>query len=141
MTLGRSDARAARMAVLLGAFQVADIVGNALVPRARLEAHFDRLGVPASVRRLLQPMKVASSVALLAGVRRPRLRAAAAAGMVPYYAAAARFHLLAGDHPVVAAPAATLAAFASVVVLTSEAGAAHRSGGMPHGAKHVAPLE
>jgi hypothetical protein len=100
----------------LVAAQLADVAGNALVPPARLEAHFDHLGVPLPVRRALPFVKVATSAGLLAGLRYPRLGAVTAVSVVGFYAAAVRFHVGAGDHPVVAAPAAALGAGAALAL-------------------------
>ena len=97
--------RRRQLAAGLAVFQVLDAIVNA-IPSRYVEAHLDHLGVPHRLRPALPVIKVTSSAGLLIGLRIPRLGALTAAGLVAYYAAAARFHLLADDHPVLAAPAA-----------------------------------
>src|SRR5687768_3591904 len=108
--------RTKQIALGLAAVQVVDSIGNE-IPRKFVHAHLNHLGVPPRLRPLLSPIKVGSALALVAGIDRTRLRTATAAGLVAYYAAAARFHLLAGDHPVIAAPAALCGAAAAVILL------------------------
>ena len=89
----------------LAVFQVLDALGTELVPPRYLERHLDHLGVPRTLRPLLSPIKVAGAAGLVLGTRVPRVGVLAAAGLVAYYSAAASFHVLADDHPVLAAPA------------------------------------
>jgi hypothetical protein len=100
----------------LAAAQVLDALGGELVPRRYVEAHLDHLGVPSELRPALGVIKVTASVGLVAGLKWPRLGAVTSAALVSYYAAAARFHLLAGDHAVIAAPAAAFGAGAAVAL-------------------------
>ncbi len=106
-----------RLAVGLAAFQVLDAIANEL-PRRYVSVHLDHLGVPEVIRRVLPVIKVSSSAGLLLGIGRPRLGAMTAAALVSYYAAAVRFHLLAGDHPVLAAPAAACGVTAALALVT-----------------------
>src|SRR5687768_6551625 len=78
----------------LATLQVLDAIGNE-IPRKLVHNHLNHLGVPPRLRPLLSPIKVTTAAALVAGIERPRLRAITSAGLVAYYAAAARFHLLA----------------------------------------------
>jgi hypothetical protein len=55
-------------------------------------------------------MKIAISAGLLAGRRQPRIRAAASAGMVAFYAGAVSFHRISGDPMILALPAAAFGA-------------------------------
>lgn len=105
------------LAVGLAAVQVADAIANAIIPRRHVKAHLDRLGVPDNVQRALPVIKVTTSAGLLVGTKMPRVGALTSAALVAYYAAAVRFHMGAGDHPVVSAPAAVLGASAAVTLL------------------------
>ena len=107
--------RIEQLAAGLAAFQVVDAVGG-MIPRRFVEAHLDHLGVPNVLRPALPVIKLTTAAGLLAGVRMPRIGAVTSAALVAYYAAAARFHLLAGDHPVLAAPAALCGAGAAVIL-------------------------
>ena len=111
--------RTKQIALGLAAVQVLDSIGNE-IPRKLVHNHLNHLGVPRRLRPLLSPIKVTTAAALVAGIERPRLRAVTSAGLVAYYAAAARFHLLAGDHPVIAVPAAVCGAAAAIVFLDSD---------------------
>lgn len=93
--------------------QVLDAIGNE-IPRELVRRHLDHLGVPPRLRPALPLIKVASTAGLLLGLRSGRVAAVTSASLVAFYAAAVRFHLLAGDHPVVALPAAALGAGAAV---------------------------
>lgn len=97
----------------LAAIQVLDVVGNALLPDERIEAHLDHLGVPVGIRPLLSPIKLASSVGLVLGHRMPAMGACTSAGLVAYYSIAAGLHLRAGDPPVLTTPAVLSAAAAT----------------------------
>ena len=108
--------RSKRLAVGLAIFQVVDAVANA-IPRRYVEAHLDHLGVPRNLRPALPVIKVTSTVGLLLGLEIPRLGAVTAASLIAYYAAAAGFHLLAHDHPVLAAPAAACGAIAAIALV------------------------
>ena len=105
--------RTKQLVVRLAAFQIVDAVAG-LIPRRLVAAHLDHLGVPNYLRQALPVIKLTTSAGLLAGVKEPRIGAATSAALVAYYAAAARFHLLAGDHPVMAVPAAVCGAIAAM---------------------------
>lgn len=100
----------------LAAFQLADALGNGLLSHEFVTRHLDHLGVPQVLRPTLGPIKVASSVGLLLGMRLPRLGAVTSAGLVAYYVIAAGFHLHAHDHPVAALPAGLLGAAAALAL-------------------------
>ncbi|MBV9666032.1 MAG: DoxX family protein [Actinobacteria bacterium] len=102
-----------KLVVTMAAVQIVDAVGNE-IPRQLVRAHLDHLGVPMWLRRLLPLIKVSSSAALLLGLKDRRVAALTSALLVAYYAAATRFHLLSGDHPVLALPAVALGAGAAV---------------------------
>lgn len=106
-----------RVAVGLAGLQLVDVIGNELLPPGRLAAHLDHLGVPNRLRPALPVIKVAGSAGLVLGLRLPLLGAVTSGCLVGYYAAAAMFHLHAGDHPVVCLPAMAFggAAAASLV--------------------------
>ena len=110
--------RPRRLAVGLAALQLADAIGNGLVPRRYLSAHLDHLGVPNRLRPALPVIKVAGSAGLVAGIKLPRLGALTAACLVGYYAAAVGFHVRAGDHPVVWLPAIAFGATAATSLAT-----------------------
>lgn len=101
--------------VALAAFQVVDVVGNA-IPRQFVKRHLDHLGVPEYLRPLLPVIKLSSSAGLLLGLRFPRLGAVTAASLVAYYTAAMRFHQLSGDHVVLAMPAAGFAGISAYLL-------------------------
>jgi hypothetical protein len=103
----------------LAAGQLLDTVWAESWTYQRLSDHFDHLGVPQWLRPWFPVIKVAAVAGLLGGRRWPRLGTTTAAAMVVYYAGAAEFHVLAGDHPVVAMPAVAFGAAASGVVLTA----------------------
>jgi hypothetical protein len=111
----RTD-RTRQLALRLAAFQVLDAVANE-IPRRYVKAHLDHLGVPEYLRPALTPIKLTTAAGLVLGLDRPRLSAVVSASLVAYYTAAARFHLLAGDHPALAAPAALCGACAAVILL------------------------
>jgi DoxX-like protein len=112
--------RTNQLVVGLAAFQVVDALAG-LIPRRLVAAHLDHLGVPNALRPALPVIKVTTAAGLLVGRNVPRIGAATSAALVAYYAAAARFHLLSGDHPVLAAPAALCGAGAAVILLRSTA--------------------
>ena len=68
-----------RLAVGLAALQLADAIGNGLVPRRYLSAHLDHLGVPNRLRPALPVIKVAGSAGLVLGIKLRRLGAVTAA--------------------------------------------------------------
>ena len=107
-----------RLAVGLAAFQLADAIGNELVPRPYLMAHLDRLGVPDGLRPALPVIKVAGSAGLVLGIKSPHLGALTAACLVGYYAAAVAFHVRAEDHPGVWLPAIAFGATAAASLAT-----------------------
>src|SRR5438445_9050963 len=107
--------RTRQLAVGLALFQVLDAIANA-IPRRYVAAHLDHLGVPYPLRPALPVIKLTSSAGLLIGLEMPRLGALTSAALVAYYAAAARFHLLADDHPVLAMPAAACGAAAAATL-------------------------
>ena len=104
-----------RTALRLAAMQVVDIVVTQVSPRYG-DAHLAELGVPPDLRRVLPVIKVATTAALLVGVRRPRIRAVTGAGLVAYYAAAVTFHVRSNDPWTQIAPAALYGAVAAAVV-------------------------
>ena len=114
--------RTRQLVVGLAAFQVLDAAAGE-IPRKYVKAHLDHLGVPEYLRPFFLPIKVSTAAGLVLGLERPRLGAVVAASLVAYYSAAARFHLLAGDHPVLAAPAAACGAAAAVIFLRGPPGA------------------
>lgn len=106
------------LAVGLAALQLADAIGNELVPRRYLTAHLDRLGVPNRLRPALPVIKVAGSAGLVLGIKSPHLGALTAACIVGFYAAASAFHVRADDHPVVWLPAIACGATAAASLVT-----------------------
>jgi len=109
---------ARRSVFALAAMQVLDAAAAELVPRRYVEAHLDHLGVPTYLRPALGVIKLTTSIGLVAGLKWPRLGALTSAALVSYYAAAARFHMLAGDHPALAVPAGAFGAGAAVLLTT-----------------------
>ena len=106
------------LAVGWAASQLADAIGNELVPRRYLTAHLDHLGVPNRLRRALPVIKVAGSAGLVLGIKSPHLGALTAACLVGYYAAAVVFHVRADDHLVVWLPAIAFGATAAASLVT-----------------------
>jgi hypothetical protein len=102
-----------RLAVALAALQLADAIGNGLVPRRYVSAHLDHLGVPHRLRPALPVIKVAGSAGLVVGIKVSRLGAVTAACLTGYYGAAVVFHMRADDHPVVWLPAIAFGATAA----------------------------
>jgi DoxX-like family len=115
-TLCSVPERTRRLVVGLAIFQVVDAIANA-IPRRYVEAHLDHLGVPRDLRPLLPVIKVTSALGLLVGLKMHRVGAVTSAGLLRYYAAAAGFHLLADDHPLLAAPAAACGASAAIALV------------------------
>ena len=111
--------RMRRVVLVLAAAQVADAIGNSLAPRATVAAHLDHLGVPGGFRPLLSPIKLAGAAGLVIGLKVPRLGVAASGALVSYYAAAAEFHLGAGDGPRGALPATVFGATAALVLVNA----------------------
>src|SRR5437588_5742713 len=111
--------RTRQLVLGLALVQLLDVVGGELVPRRYVDAHLDHLGVPTYLRPVLGVIKGTASLGLLAGLRWPRLGAVTSAALVSYYSAAARFHLLAGDHPALAAPAGALGIGAAMALTRS----------------------
>ena len=105
------------LAVGLAALQLADAIGNELVPRRYLTAHLDHLGVPNRLRPALPVIKVAGSAGLVLGIKSPHVGALTAACLVGYYAAAVVFHVRADDHPVVWLPAIAFGATAAATLV------------------------
>jgi hypothetical protein len=106
------------LALGLAAAQLADAIGNRMVPSSSLTTHLDHLGVPNHLRPALPVIKVAGSVGLVLGIKAPRLGALTAACLVGYYSAAVAFHALADDHPVVWVPAIAFGATAAASLVT-----------------------
>ncbi len=100
----------------LAAAQIVDALVGELAPRQLVQSHLDHLGVPTAVRPALGLIKVTASVGLVAGLKWPRLGVLTSACLVSYYSAAAAFHILSGDNPALAAPAAAFGAAASVAL-------------------------
>jgi len=109
--------RADRLAVGLAVFEMLDAFGNEVVPYRYIERHLGHLGVPQRLRPMLSPIKVATAGGLLVGRRVPAVGALTAAALVAYYSAAASFHVLAKDHPVVAGPAVACGAAAAITLV------------------------
>jgi hypothetical protein len=105
-----------RFALRLAAMQVGDIVVTQAFPDRFGDAHYDHLGVPRRLRPALPVIKAATTVALLVGMRQPRVRSVTAAGLVAYYAAAVTFHVRSDDPWTDIAPAALYGAVAAAVV-------------------------
>ena len=105
-----------RFALRLAAMQVMDLAAVQLFPDRYGDAHLADLGVPADLRRVLPAIKVATTAALIVGVRRPRVRAVTGAGLVAYYAAAVTFHVRSNDPWAQTAPAALYGIVAAAVV-------------------------
>jgi hypothetical protein len=101
--------------LVLAGIQTADLVVTLVSPKYG-EAHLDHLGVPRALRPALPMIKLAAVVALIATRDRPRLRSTTGAALVAYYSAAVTFHILSGDSPKQAAPAATCGVLASTIV-------------------------
>ncbi|MGZ4689720.1 MAG: DoxX family protein [Acidimicrobiia bacterium] len=116
-----------RLPVGLAAAQLADAIGNVLVPRQRLAAHLDHLGVPNRLRSALPVIKVAGSAGLVLGIKAPRLGVFTAACLVGYYGAAVAFHARADDHPVVWLPALAFGASAAASLVMFSAHATTRA--------------
>jgi DoxX-like family len=104
-----------RVVRVLAILQAVDFVGSQAMPQFG-DAHLDHLGVPQWLRPLLPATKAAAVVALVATRERPKARSAVGAALVAYYASAVTFHLLSGDGPDKAAPAAAFGALAAVIV-------------------------
>ena len=100
----------------LAMLQLADAAGNELVSRRIVETHLDHLRVPVRLRPVLPAVKVLSSAGLVVGLKSPRLGVLTSAALIAYYAGAVGFHLRAGDHPVLAAPAALFGATAATAL-------------------------
>jgi DoxX-like family len=115
-TLGRVPDRTKRLVVGLAIFQIVDVIANT-IPRRYVEAHLDHLGVPRNLRPVLPVIKVTSTFGLLLGLKKSRLGVVASAGLIAFYAAAVRFHLLTNDHPILAAPAAACGASAAIALM------------------------
>jgi len=107
--------RKRQLALAVAGFQILDTIANA-IPRKFVKRHLDHLGVPEYLRPLLPVIKLSSSAGLVLGLKLPRLGAVTAGSLVAYYTAAARFHMLSGDHPILAAPAAELGAAAAFLL-------------------------
>ena len=105
-----------RFALRLAVMQVGDITACRAFPDRYGDAHLADLGVPAWLRSVLEPIKAASTVALVASRRRPRLRSATASAMVAYYAAAVTFHVRSRDSWRDTAPAAIYGVVAALIV-------------------------
>jgi hypothetical protein len=105
-----------RFALRLAAMQVGDLAAVRLFPDRYGDAHLAALGVPVALRRILPAIKVATTLALLVGAGRPRLRSVTAAGLVSYYAAAVTFHVRSDDPWTEIAPAVLYGAVAAAIV-------------------------
>lgn len=107
--------RGRRLAVVLALLQLADAAGNEVLPEEYVTAHLDRLGVPRRIQAGLPAIKVLSSAGLLSGLRWPLVGTLTSACLVGFYGAAVAFHMRAGNHPIVAVPAAALGLSAAVL--------------------------
>jgi len=99
----------------LAALQTADLVAAKTLPQLG-DAHLDHLGVPGWLRSALPITKAAAVGALVATAKRSTPRSVVAAALVVYYSAAATFHLLSGDGPTAAAPAAAYGVLAASIL-------------------------
>ena len=102
-------------ALLLAAFQVADLAVTQISPRYG-RAHLDHLGVPNSLRGVLPAVKAVAVAALIVTSNRRPLQQLVGAALVSYYSAAVTFHVLAGDKPQEVAPAAACGVLAATLV-------------------------
>jgi hypothetical protein len=102
-------------ALALAALQAADLVVTTVSGRYG-DAHLQHLGVPRALRPALPAIKFAAVVALLGSASHPARRTAVGLALLPYYTAAATFHVLAGDGPGDVAPAAACAAMAASLI-------------------------
>jgi hypothetical protein len=100
----------------LAAFQAGDAVACA-IPLPAISKSFDDLGVPANLRRIVPPVKVAAAVGLLSVGRYPRLARLTTAMLTVYFGLAVGAHVRAKDKPVNALPAAAfLATYAAMTL-------------------------
>jgi hypothetical protein len=94
-----------RTYLALAAFQAGDAVACA-IPLPAISKSFDDLGVPANLRRIVPPVKVAAAVGLLSVGRFPWLARLTTAMLTVYFGLAVGAHIRAKDKPVNAIPAA-----------------------------------
>lgn len=106
------------MAIGLAAVQVASVVAAAASPNSAT-ARLNHIGLPKRYRPLIPAILLTTASGLLFDSRWPRLGTASSASLVAFYAAAVRFHRLAGDPPVVVLPAAGLGTAAGLRLLTA----------------------
>lgn len=99
-------------ALVLAALQSGDLIVTQVSARYG-DAHLDHLGIPQWLRPVLPAIKLGAVVALIATANRRTLRSRVAAALVSYYSAAVTFHVLSGDSPADAAPAALCGALAA----------------------------
>lgn len=95
--------------------QLADLVGSQTLQQFG-DAHLDDLGVPGWLRPALPVIKASAVVGLVATRAHPRRRSVVGAALVAYYASAFTFHVLSGDAPGEAAPAAVFGTLAAAIV-------------------------
>jgi DoxX-like protein len=105
-----------RLVAGLAVLQIADSVASTN-PRMSATARLDHLGLPEVLRPVVPLIKLATSIGLLAGLRRPHFGMVASAALVAFYSAAVRFHRLAGDRPAFALPATALGASAAITLV------------------------
>lgn len=104
-----------KVAVALAVLQGADLVATRVSDRYG-DAHLEHLGVPLVLWPVLPAIKLAAVAALLGSARQPARRTAVGLALVPYYAAAVTFHVLAQDEPQAVVPAAACAVMAASLV-------------------------
>lgn len=104
-----------RIALILALFQTADLVVTT-TSSSYGDEHLEHLGVPRGLRPALPVVKLAAVVGLMATSRRPAARSWVGAGLAAYYAAAASFHVRAGDEPADVAPAIACGVLAATLV-------------------------
>lgn len=100
----------------MAGLQLTEVIASATTPSAT-RARLNRLGVPPWVRPALPVIKITLAAGLLVGLRKPRIGAAASAGMVGFYAAAVGFHRISGDPIILSVPAAAFGAAAAGCLL------------------------
>jgi hypothetical protein len=104
------------LAEAMASLQLVEVIATATAPTTN-RARLDRIGVPVWIRRAIPATKIVMALGLLVGRRRPRITAAASAGMVAFYAGAVGFHRISGDPIILALPAAAFGAGAAGCLL------------------------
>jgi hypothetical protein len=107
--------RRRQVSLVLATLQAGDLIVTRVWAKYG-DAHLDHLGVAPWLRPMLPAIKLAVVVSLVVTSNRPRARSTTGAALVAYYSAAVTFHVLSGDSPTDAAPAAACGAFAGTIV-------------------------